>query len=283
MESAKQFRVPPPPALDSPEYAAAFDEVKQLGGDGIVTPTVRTAEQTEIGIYWAYDGTPSLCAPPRLYNQIAVQIADQMGSNAMELARLLALVNTAMADAGIAIWESKYYYDFWRPVTGIREADAGTGPTGEGDGNPATLGDPTFSPLGAPASNLNGPNFTPPFPAYPSGHAGFGGALFQILREFYRNRSTSPFTFVSDEFNGVTRDNGNRATAHPAQLHIALRSRGGKRPEPNLSRHSLGIRQDRGDRARPRAWRITCSPTLSRRCTTRDEQRSGPSVVCDNS
>ena len=74
-----------------------------------------------------------------------------------------------MADAGIAIWESKYYYDFWRPVTGIREADAGTGPTDEGDGNPATLGDPTFSPLGAPASNLNGPNFTPPFPSYPSG------------------------------------------------------------------------------------------------------------------
>ena len=81
MESADQFRVPPPPALDSPEYAAAFDEVKQLGGDGIVTPTVRTEEQTDIGIYWAYDGTPSLCAPPRLYNQIAVQIADQMGSN----------------------------------------------------------------------------------------------------------------------------------------------------------------------------------------------------------
>ncbi len=78
MESADQFRVPPPPALDSPEYAAAFDEVKQLGGDGIVTPTVRTEEQTDIGIYWAYDGTPSLCAPPRLYNQIAVQIADQM-------------------------------------------------------------------------------------------------------------------------------------------------------------------------------------------------------------
>jgi PAP2 superfamily len=206
MKSPKQFRVPPPPALDSSEYAAAFDEVKQLGGDGIVTPTVRTEEQTEIGIYWAYDGTPSLCAPPRLYNQIAVQIADQMGSNAIELSRLLALVNMAMADAAIAIWESKYYYDFWRPVTGIREADAGTGPTGEGDGNPATLGDPNFSPLGAPASNLKGPNFTPPFPAYPSGHAGFGGALFQTLRQFYR-RDRIAFTFVSDEFNGVTLDN----------------------------------------------------------------------------
>jgi hypothetical protein len=97
-----------------------------------------------------------------------------MALSTVEIARLLALVNTAMADAGIAIWESKYYYDFWRPITGIREADAGTGPTGKGDGNPATVADPNFTPLGSPASNLNGPNFTPPFPAYPSGHAGFG-------------------------------------------------------------------------------------------------------------
>ena len=206
MKSAKQFRVRRPPGLKSPEYAAAFNEVKQLGGDGIVTPTIRTAEQTEIGIYWAYDGTPSLCAPPRLYNQIAVQIADQMGSDVVELARLLALVNVAMADAGIAIWESKYHYEYWRPVTGIREADAGTGPSGQGDRNPATLGDPTYSPLGAPASNLDGMNFTPPFPAYPSGHAGFGGALFQVLRRFYGTDNIA-FTFVSDEFNGVTLDN----------------------------------------------------------------------------
>jgi PAP2 superfamily protein len=206
LEAADQFRVPPPPALNSPAYAIAFNEVKALGGDGFVTPTMRTADQTFAGIYWAYDGTPSLCAPPRLYNQIAVQIAGQRRSNAMELARLLALVNVAMADAGVAVWESKYYYEFWRPVTGIREADPGTGPTGAGDGNPDTVGDTTFSPLGAPASNLNGPNFTPPFPAYPSGHAGFGGALFQILRRFYRTDNI-PFTFVSDEFNGVTLDN----------------------------------------------------------------------------
>src|SRR5205823_10119534 len=89
---------------------------------------------------------------------------------------------------------------------GIREADEGTGPTGAGDGNPATAGDPTFSPLGAPASNLNGPNFTPPFPAYPSGHAGFGCALFQTLRRFYRTDRIA-FSFVSDEFNGTTQDN----------------------------------------------------------------------------
>jgi hypothetical protein len=159
-----------------------------------------------IGIYWAYDGTPSLCAPPRLYNQIAVQIADEMGSDGVELARLLALVNVAMADAGIAVWESKYHYNCWRPVAGIREADVGTGPTGTGDGNAATVADRSFTPLGAPASNLSGPNFTPPFPAYPSGHAGFGGALFQTLRRFYGTDDIA-FTFVSDEFNGQTRDN----------------------------------------------------------------------------
>ena len=159
-------------------------------------------DQTEAGIYWAYDGTPSLCAPPRLYNQIAIEVSRDT-TDVMKLARLLALVNTAMADAGIAIWESKYYYNFWRPVTGIREADEGTGPTKLGDGNPATIGDPDFSPLGAPASNLTGPNFTPPFPAYPSGHAGFGGALFQILRNVYRTDDVA-FTFTSDELNGVT-------------------------------------------------------------------------------
>jgi hypothetical protein len=206
LRSADQFRAPVPPAITSAAYAQAYAEAKRLGGDGMTTPTERTAEQTEIGIYWAYDGTPSLCAPPRLYNQIVVHIADLKNSNHIELARLLALANVAMADAGVAIWESKYFYQYWRPVTGIRESDPGTGPSGLGDGNAATIGDVNFTPLGAPASNLAGPNFTPPFPSYPSGHAGFGGALFQVLRRFY-GTDHIPFTFVSDEFNGVTRDN----------------------------------------------------------------------------
>ena len=119
---------------------------------------------------------------------------------------MLALVNVAMAEAGIAAWDSKYFYNYWRPVTGIREADAGTGPSGLGDNNPATAGDATYSPLGAPASNLTGPNFTPPFPAYPSGHATFGGALFQTLRNIYGTDNIA-FTFMSDEFNGETLDN----------------------------------------------------------------------------
>jgi hypothetical protein len=204
LASAEQFRTPPPPAMTSAAYTQAFDEVKRLGGDGDGTSTERTDEQAFVGIFWAYDGTPSLCAPPRLYNQVATTISRRMRSNAVETARLLALLNVAMADAGIAIWESKYYWDFWRPVTGVREADPGTGPTQAGDGNPDTLGDVAWTPLGAPASNVaNGVDFTPPFPAYPSGHAGFGGTLFQVLRRFY-GTDRIPFVFVSDEWNGVT-------------------------------------------------------------------------------
>jgi len=237
MESAQQFRVPPPPAIDSPEYAAAFDEVKSLGGDGVITPTVRSEEQTQIGTFWAYDGTPSLCAPPRLYNQIVSHIADQEKLDVVQLARLLALVNVAMADSGIAVWESKFFYQFWRPVTGIRESDEGTGPTGKGDGNAATVGDPTFTPLGAPASNSTGPNFTPPFPAYPSGHAGFGGAVFETLRRFFR-RDDIAFTIVSDEFNGVTK--ANDGTVRPL-LPRSFTSLSQAEDENGQSRIYLGI------------------------------------------
>ena len=221
LSSTSQFRVPPLPALNSAEYTAAYLEAKRFGGDGVVTPTDRTAEQTFIGTFWAYDGTPSLCAPPRLYNQIAVQIADHRHLGVTEFARMLALVNVAMADAGMAVWESKYHYDFWRPIGGIRESDPGTGPTGAGDGNGATPGDVTFSPLGAPASNLTGPNFTPPFPAYPSGHAGFGGALFQILRRFYETDHV-PFTFVSDEFNGTTKGNDGNVRPYVPRFFSSL-------------------------------------------------------------
>ena len=90
-------------------HIAMFDTVNAAVGD----------DQSYTGIFWAYDGTPSLCAPPRLYNQLAVHLADHMGISELDPARLLALVKVAMADAGLAIWESKYYYDFWRPVLGI--------------------------------------------------------------------------------------------------------------------------------------------------------------------
>ncbi|MBM3222810.1 MAG: hypothetical protein FJZ47_03260, partial [Candidatus Tectomicrobia bacterium] len=87
LQSAAQFRLGPPPALTSPEYAAAFHEVQRLGGDGLLTPTLRTLEETVIGLFWAYDGTPGLGPPPRLYNQIALIIATQQGADVVQLAR----------------------------------------------------------------------------------------------------------------------------------------------------------------------------------------------------
>lgn len=213
IKKGSQFRAVPPPALDSAAYATAFNEVKAYGGDGVNTPTIRTQQQTYIGIYWGYDGAMQLGPPPRLYNQILRQIATQKKNTVVENARLFALVNIAQADAGISCWESKYYYNFWRPVVAIREADAGTGPSKYGDGNPATQGDVNWMPLGAPASNKSGNNFTPPFPAYPSGHATFGAAALHMIALFY-GTDNIPFTFVSDELNGVTTDNLGNTRPH---------------------------------------------------------------------
>jgi membrane-associated phospholipid phosphatase len=205
LPSVTAFVPPPPPALTSDAYTQAFNEVKQLGGNGTTTPTKRTWEQTRIGIYWGYDSTAWLGTPIVMYNQIGVQVIRSRTTDPLEEARAIALLNVALADGVIAGWRAKYYYRFWRPVHGIREASPGTGPTGRGDGNPDTHADPNWTPLGAPASNLVGPDFTPPFPAYPSGHAVTGGVTFETLRNLYGD--SVPFTFLSDEWNGVTRDN----------------------------------------------------------------------------
>lgn len=188
LEKSDQFRPAPPPAVGSPEYQAAFTEVLLKGGDpeaGVATPpgnadrrrtqTTRTDDETFIGKYWAYDGTALLCAPPRLYNMIATSLAlkerrDTFAS-ALELARFLALVNVAMADAGVAAWEAKYYYLYPRPVTLIRATTLDPLPA------PLTVPMRFWTPLGAPVTNgkPGSVNFSPPFPAYPSGHATFGG------------------------------------------------------------------------------------------------------------
>ena len=199
LDSGDQFRPKPPPALGSKEYAQAFHQVKHKGGDPKNgTTTTRTHAETVEGVFWSYDGTPALCAPPRLYNQVARTIALEHGMNSVpEAGRLFAMINTAMADAAIAAWDAKWHYQFWRPVTAIRSSDQ--------DGNPHVNPDPTWYPLGAQATNTRGPNFTPPFPAYVSGHATIGGALFEVLRHYYPD--ASPFTFVSDEYNGMNTNN----------------------------------------------------------------------------
>ena len=163
---ASQFRGSAAARMTSAEYAAAFDEVSgpRRRRRRRRRPSARRSRRSS-AYFWAYDGTPSLVrAAAALQPDRDPDRATSGGTKVRELARLLALVNVAMADAGIAIWESKYFYDFWRPVTGIREADPETGPTGAGDGNPETVGDPKFVPLGAPASNLTGPTSRRPSP-----------------------------------------------------------------------------------------------------------------------
>jgi hypothetical protein len=192
--AVEDFIAAPPPEMNSQEYADAFQQVYELGA---ADSTARTEEQTEIGLFWAYDGAPGLGTPPRLYNQITREIALEQGNTEAENARLFALVNIAMADAGIASWATKYEYNFWRPIVAIRNADA--------DGNEATVADADWTPLGAPASNAGGTDFTPPFPAYTSGHATFGAATFSTIAHFYGTDDIS-FTFTSDELNGVTTD-----------------------------------------------------------------------------
>lgn len=203
LTSVNQVQTRQVPSLSSQEYADALNQVEALGAD-LGQNSVRTTDQTEIGLFWGYDVARGLGDPPRLYNQIARVIALQEHNTVGENARMFALINIGMADAGIQCWGVKYRDICWRPIVAIREADL--------DGNPNTIADPTWAPLGAPRSNpLPGEtvNFTPPFPSYTSGHATFGGAAFKLMADFYQTDDLDikiPFDFISDELNGVTRD-----------------------------------------------------------------------------
>lgn len=223
----------PPPLPGESEYTKALKEVRGKGIVPELTATVpgnlrRTAEETMIGIYWGYDGASGLGTPPRLYNQIVRKVAAEQGNDTPENARLFALVNVAMADAGILAWDQKYIHDLWRPVVGVREHDPSMGPAGAASAGTMAVENnfnaethPYWLPLGAPNSNSTGKNGTPPFPAYPSGHATFGAAALHITRLFYGTSAndTQPddlfdgLDFVSDEFDGVSKDN--RGTVRP--------------------------------------------------------------------
>lgn len=177
----------------------------------------RTPEQTLMGIFWGYDGANRLGTPPRFYNQIIRQLADKMGNDVGQNARLFAFVNAAMGDAGIFAWEQKFCHDFWRPVLGIREHDEQLGPLAPHPDSGALVadGDAGWLPLGAPSTNSPMlKNFTPNFPAYPSGHATFGAAALHVARLFYGihsgNRANDTLLqtgVVSDEYNGGNADN----------------------------------------------------------------------------
>ncbi len=173
MRSSPQFRPPGLPSLDSEQYAADYNEVKELGA---AVGSTRTEEQAQIALFWA-DGAATE-TPPVHWNSIAQIIAAGQGNTLEENARLFALLNIAMADAAICAWDAKYTFHFWRPVTAINFAE--------------------------PLLNWTSFIVTPPFPDYVSGHSTFSGAAATVLPFFYGTEDL-PFTTGSDFLPGVTR------------------------------------------------------------------------------
>lgn len=182
VQSATQFAVPGPPALGSAAYAAAYNEVKDLGRK---TGSTRTDEQTEIAKVWAAGA--GTVTPPGMWNQIATQIGEARGQSLHENARMLAFLNIATADAAICCWNAKYEFSLWRPVTAIAEA--------EFDGNPDTVDDDSWEPL----------LITPPFPSYTSGHSTFSSSAAAVLAAYLGGDAVS-FSITGEDIGaGITR------------------------------------------------------------------------------
>jgi len=188
LTNGTQFRPAGPPPLNSAQYTADFNQVKLLGA---ASSSTRTAEQTLIARFWS-DFSYTV-TPPGHWNQIAQNVATNHGLSLPQNARLFALLNIAMADAGIAVWDAKYAFNFWRPITAIQEANL--------DGNPDTANDPEWTPL------LN----TPAFPEYVSGHSTFSAAAATVLARFFGTDGV-PFTVGSDAVPGVLRNYTSFAT-----------------------------------------------------------------------
>ena len=170
-----------PPAISSAEYAAALNEVKEIGGK---TNSIRTAEQSQIAVFWSDFSYTAM--PPGHWHEIATTIAQTRGNTFQENARMFALISLAQADAAIVCWEAKYGYNLWRPITAIQRADE--------DNNPATAKDGTWNHFLA----------SPPFPAYTSGHSTFSKASATVLTRFYGTDAIA-FTATSDSLPGATR------------------------------------------------------------------------------
>ena len=157
LDSPEQFRAPGPPKLTSKRWARDYNEVKALGR---ATGSTRTPEQTDIGLFWADQ-------PLLQWNRAWRGLAMEQGLSLEENARFFALLATVSADACIACWDSKYFYNFWRPVTAIRAGDT--------DGNPKTEPDPEWIGLAV----------TPNHPEYPAAHGCLSGAITHALRFFF--------------------------------------------------------------------------------------------------
>lgn len=185
LDTADQFKdplgLPQVPLLSSPEYAAAYEEVKVLGSAGSES---RTADQTEIAHFWANGvGTAT---PPGHLNVMAQVISIARSATLEQNAKLFAQLNLALADTAIAVWDLKFDTNLWRPITAIRAGDL--------DGNDSTSADATWTPLIT----------TPPFPAYVSGHAAFSAAAASVLKSFFGTDEIS-FTLASETSNAEDR------------------------------------------------------------------------------
>jgi len=168
IQSPDQFRPQGPPALDSEQYLADFNEVKAMGS---VTSMLRTADQTDACNFWASTGATVL------WDRAAIDLSTAQGYELSDNARLLATLNLAIADAIISCWDAKYHFEFWRPVTAIRLADT--------DGNPDTIQDEEWTPLIA----------TPAFPEYTSGHSSASSAAATVLAAYFGEET--PFILQS--------------------------------------------------------------------------------------
>ena len=160
LRDGSQFRPRKPLRIDSRQYTKEFNEVKRLGGDGVTTASDRTAEQTEIALFWVESS-------PLAWNRLARSVSAGEHLDLWDNARLFGLLNIAMADGYISSFDAKRFYNFWRPITAIRLAET--------DGNSATAADPTWTPL----------RETPPITDHDSGHAVEGGAAAEVLAEFF--------------------------------------------------------------------------------------------------
>ena len=220
LDRSSQFRPGPPYPVTSRKYAADLNEIKALGGDGVTTPSARTPEQTEIALFWVESS-------PLQWNRIARTVSARLDPWAQ--ARLFALLNMALADGYVSSFETKYHYDYWRPVTAIRAADT--------DGNPRTSADPTWTPLVT----------TPPIPDYDSAHAVQGGAGSTVLKRFF---GTDHIGFTACSLTLPARRHVHRPVADHAQLRQLLRSGGGERDLADPCRIPLPQGGGRRDRAR---------------------------------
>jgi hypothetical protein len=157
LRSASQFRPAPPPALNTAKYATDFNEVKSLGE---LNSAIRTADETAIGKFWG-------AAPIWIvWNQVADQAAVAFGNNLEQNASLFALVDTTLADTAIGLYDAKYAFHRWRPITAITATD---------QGNPNTTADPNWVPLANTAND----------PSYPGAHAAFSQAAATVLEQFF--------------------------------------------------------------------------------------------------